>query len=601
MNQNNRSLAIIGSGPTAIFLLKHLFDNIHILRTAIGQILLYEKEAIMGMGMPYSPLTTDKYNMSNISSEEIPGLTESFAEWLRKQPADVLQEYGLSRNEIDESEVYSRLALGAYFHSQYVAYVEKLKDSGIDFREFPSEGIDDIIPEGDKFQLLSESGKSFIADKVVIATGHVFKEKDNPERKYFASPWPISKLLPEAGERYNFPVGILGASLSAFDVVSSLSHRHGTFSEAEGHTVYEPAAGTENFKLVMHDVNGWLPHLQYEQEEPMREIYRHVDRAGMMGLLDKKGHLRIRTYFDAVCRPALQEALRKDGLGPVAGALDKPEFGMEEFVEKMSERHEYPNAFDGMKQEMEKASESVDKNKPIHWKEVMDDLMYSLNFHAEFMPAEDHLFFHKTIMPFLMNVIAALPLCSAKILLALHDAGKLELQSGKVTVLDEQPSREATRIRLTAGEESRNFDYKMFIGCGGQKNIELEDYPFPSLVEQGFVQPAKVAVVDKKEFRDIAAESDNRLPAESGNYQIGGIAINAAYQVFDIHGEPNENLYDISFTHSSGLRPYSYGLQACSATAEIMVDNLARRQEGGLKAGGKQQEISKLYQANPDL
>ena len=236
MNQNNRSLAIIGSGPTAIYLLKHLYENIHILRTEIGQILLFEKEPLVGMGMPYSPLTTDKYNMSNISSEEIPGLTESFAEWLRKQPTDMLQEYGLSRNEIDESEVYSRLALGAYFHSQYEAYVEKLKDSGIDFREFPSEGIDDIIPEGDKFQLLSESGKSFIADKVVIATGHVFKEKDNPERKYFASPWPISKLLPEAGERYNFPVGILGASLSAFDVVSSLSHRHGTFSEAEGHT-----------------------------------------------------------------------------------------------------------------------------------------------------------------------------------------------------------------------------------------------------------------------------------------------------------------------------------------------------------------------------
>ena len=35
-------------------------------------------------------------------------------------------------------------------------------------------------------------------------------------------------------EFYNYPIGILGASLSAFDVVSSLTHRHGKFVEEKG-------------------------------------------------------------------------------------------------------------------------------------------------------------------------------------------------------------------------------------------------------------------------------------------------------------------------------------------------------------------------------
>ena len=55
------------------------------------------------------------------------------------------------------------------------------------------------------------------------------------------------------------------------------------------------------------------------------------------------------------------------------------------------------------------SEESVLEHKPIHWKETIDDLIYTLNFHAELMPAEDHLTLKSLVMPFLMNVIAAMP------------------------------------------------------------------------------------------------------------------------------------------------------------------------------------------------
>jgi hypothetical protein len=269
-----------------------------------------------------------------------------------------------------------------------------------------------------------------------------------------------------------------------------------------------------------------------------------------------------------VCRPALQTALLKDGLKEVAAMLDDPDFGMEEFVEQMSERHDYPNAFEGMREEMTRAENSVENNKPIHWKEVIDDLMYCLNFHAEIMPAEDQLFFHNTIMPFLMNVIAALPLRSGRKLLALYQAGKLELRSGKVELLEDQASGDATRIRFTDEKGSRIEEYKMFISCGGQRNLELPDYPFPSLVKLGLVRPARAVIADEGEFNKTADVPDDRLLREkgAGYYLTGGIDVDAAYRVINENGEPAEAIFDISFAHSTGIRPYSYGLQACNAT-----------------------------------
>ncbi len=88
----------------------------------------------------------------------------------------------------------------------------------------------------------------------------------------------------------------------------------------------------------------------------------------------------------------------------------------------MTSEHEYDEPFEGMRAEMPEAEYSIRRGKPIHWKEVLDDLMFTLNFHFEWLCAEDILTYRETIVPFLMNVIAAMPLNSAKTLLALYDA-----------------------------------------------------------------------------------------------------------------------------------------------------------------------------------
>lgn len=576
MNKNN--IAIIGSGATAIYLLKHINDNLDKLENFIQEISIFEKGIHMGMGMPYNPETTDIYNLANISSEEIPDLPETFGNWLREQKPEMLSSWNIKNLPIDDTMVYSRISLGAYFHEQYTVLIQMLTKRGILIHQIKEEEVSDIQIDEKSNRVFLQTSKGDVRnfDKVVIATGHHWFEKDNTEIGYYSSPWPIQKLLPESGEYYNYPVGTLGASLSAFDVVTSLAHRHGSFLEKGDDLSYKLHPDARHFKMILHTAEGWLPHLQYEQKYPMREIYRHTSREEMLSLINNDGFLRINTFFDKICRQALIISLEKDKMPEIVEKLKNDNVSFKNFIQIMSENHEYSDSFEGMRKERVAARISVNNNKPIYWKETLDDLMYCLNFHAELLPAEDHLFLLKEVMPFLMNVIAALPLPSANILLALYDADCIDLVTGKVELIKDSGHVDRTVIEVEKEDGTKEtFTYKMFVNCAGQKNIELEQFPFPSLIKADKVRKARARFetmdnsnnLPENVNRDLIFKEQSKL-----SLYTGGIDVDAAYRLIDKEGNPNNNIYDISFTHTSGCRPYSYGLQACSATSKILTE-----------------------------
>jgi len=575
---DKKNIAIIGSGATAIYLLKHINDHLDTFKSFIHEISIFEKGIHMGMGMPYNPETTDKFNLANISSEEIPDLPKTFGNWLREQGPEKLASWNIKDFPIEDSKVYSRISLGAYFHEQYKTLIHQLAENGIKVYQINEEEVSDIKSddESKRIYVQTHKGGTRDFDKVIIATGHHWFEADNEKIGYYSSPWPIHKLLPKSGEFYNYPIGTLGASLSAFDVVSSLAHRHGSFIEKENELRFELNPDAQGFKMIMHSAEGWLPHLQYEQEYPMREIYRHTSREEMLSLIEEDGFLRIHTFFDKVCRETLIRSFEKDKMPEMVYKLKHDKINFKEFVQIMSEDHEYSDSFEGMRKERLAARESINNNKPIYWKETLDDLMYCLNFHAELLPAEDHLFFRREVMTFLMNVIAALPLSSANILLALYDANCIDLVSGKVEVIDDSRNNESTLIEIEKPDDTKErIDYKLFVNCAGQKNIELEQFPFPSLVKDGKVRKARAKFEDLIDFNKLPKSIDKDLVFEEKNelsLYTGGVDVDAAYRLIDKYGNPNDSIYDISFTHTSGCRPYSYGLQACSATSKILTE-----------------------------
>ncbi len=600
MNSRQR-LAIIGSGPSAIYLLKHLLDEAPVLIQYIHTISIFEKGPILGMGMPYNPRMTDRYNMSNIASEELPELPVTFVDWLRGNDRSFLSEMGIEDAEISESAVYPRLALGRYFEAQYRTILAGLDEAGFEIREIPSCEIADIcrVPLTNEVLLKATGGEKHGCDRVVIATGHFWVDEDKPMEGFYASPWPISKLLPEEGQFHDFTVGTLGASLSAFDVISSLAHRHGKFSEVAGKLEFHAFPGTENFRIVMHSAEGLLPHLQFDQEEPLREIYRHAGRDEILALADEGGFLRLATYFDRVCRPALCKAFARDGMAEMVSLLEDRDFGYPEFVKMMTREHAYQNAFEGMRQEMSEARRSVLEHRPIHWKEVIDDLIYTLNFHAELMPAEDHVALRSVVMPFLMNVVAAMPLGSGDILLALYDAGKLDLVAGKVEIMEKAGNNGDTTIQVENGGEMQTISYRMFVDCSGQKPLELEDYPFQGLIESGHVRRARARFIDQKDGPDSIPEEKKDQVFRDGSqfcYPTGGLDVDGAYRLVAPDGMPQPELCDIAFPHTSGVRPYSYGLQACSDTGAILVRTFVEEFTAGVPVDGVPESMTEIYE-----
>lgn len=571
--KHRQTLAIVGSGPSCIYLLKHLLDAVEFFRERFSAIEVFEKRHTAGMGMPYNPETTERFNMSNISSEELPELTISFAEWLRSLDPTRAEELGIDPGNISEREVYSRLALGEYLHAQYHSIISGLASAGIAVREHSNCKIVDVREEARGVILFEDGGAKFEFDRVVVATGHYWPEDDHPESGYFVSPWPISKLLPKRGETFNFTIGTLGASLSAFDVVASLAHRHGTFKANGEMLSFHPDPGTEEFKIAMHSADGLLPHLQYGQAKPLRKIERHVSEEELLAMRDGDGHLRLSTYFDKVCRCVLKDAFQKDGMPELVSLLGDPAFGIVEFAEKMTEKHDYSDAFKGMRKEMAEAEKSLEEGCPIHWKEAIDDLMYTLNFYAEMLPAEDHLTLHAKFLPFLMNVIAALPLPSGRTLLALHDAGKLELISGKVKVEDANAGDTRTRVTIDDGDEASEIWYRMFINCAGQRPLGVDDYPFPTLVKAGGIREARAPFIEPDAAKKLPSEEQEKIWEDEGRkfFPIGGVDIDRGYRLVGKDGRSSEKVFDIAFPHTSGERPYSYGLQACNDTARIVV------------------------------
>ncbi|NNF20074.1 MAG: hypothetical protein HKN61_09870 [Flavobacteriaceae bacterium] len=600
-------VGLIGSGATALFFLKHISDRLGLFRDHILEIAIFEKQDKMAMGMPYSPRTTDIHNLSNISSNEIPELPETFGNWLRRQDKRSLQAVNIDDRDIDDSKVYSRLALGHYLHAQYGKLAFKINSGGVAICELNNTMVADIVYDTDRsmVRVIDDSGQVYEFSKVIIATGHAWNEGDNPSAGYYASPWPIQKIIPPEDTYHNFTIGTLGASLSAFDVVSSLAHRHGKFTENNGELKFIRAKEAKDFRIQMHSAEGWLPHLQYAQENPMREIYRHTDRETVLSLVDDEGYLSLETFFQDVCKPALKSAFRKDKKEYLNELLDNPGFGILDFVDEMSGEHEYVNSFDGMKQELLMAEASLANNRPVHWKETLDDLMYCLNFHAELLAVEDHMLLQRKVMPFLLNVIAALPLPSAKILLALHQAGCIEMIPGKVQMTDDYAKGAKTKIILEKEDGvMEQLEYRLFINCAGQDLVELEEFPFRGLVDANLVRKARVRFrTAKNPHKDLENKVRDKVFEERGKpyYEIGGIDIDPAYQILAEHGKPIDAICDIAFSHALGVRPYSYGLQACNATSKIMVTAWAKDIQKDMSGMGRSREITQLYESTDDL
>lgn len=174
---NMTQLAIVGSGPMALYTLKHLQESPSPLAIEI-----FESAESAGTGMPYRADMNADYILCNAFSREIPPVTETLIDWLASQPARELNEWELSWHDLSARAFYPRVLIGEFLQSEFENVCEQLRAAGHSVTVRTRHKMRDIVPTPQGFDLhcrVNGVKKSFACDTVIIATGHHWPETNS--------------------------------------------------------------------------------------------------------------------------------------------------------------------------------------------------------------------------------------------------------------------------------------------------------------------------------------------------------------------------------------------------------------------------------------
>jgi uncharacterized NAD(P)/FAD-binding protein YdhS len=470
-----KKICIIGSGPTGIYTLKHLVSSPIPLSVTI-----YEAEAEAGKGTPYLPGINDPIMLANIPSIEIPRLNETLVDWLYARPDDYLTEFGIVRNGINGRQFYPRLVLGDYLHDQFVATVAEAERCGHVINVLPNKRVTDIAVQSDEILVTGMSGDepfNALFDHVVLATGHNWPEQTQSRPGYFTSAWPATALQAIEGGR----VGILGTSLSAIDALMTVATSAGSFIYDEGGTLqFKIAIDRPDFHATLMSRKGLLPEADFYCPLPYLEpkvcnsaAVERIISEGPTGLLDKVFEL------------FRQEVTLADA--HYASALGLSQLNVDSFADAYYGRRADMDPFIWAAGNLAEAEQNMKNEFTVPWRYA---IMITHEIIATVVPhlnAEDFARFNKSFKGIFIDEYATVPHLSIKRLLALRNAGRLDiLKLGK----DYEISSEGLEsgARLTMGDKEVLFEN--FIDATGQSTLSANDLPFPTLIQQGAVQEA---------------------------------------------------------------------------------------------------------------
>lgn len=460
-----KRLAIVGSGPMALYSLKHIRDM-----SERRKITVFEATNIVGTGMPYRVGMNADTMLSNAFSREIPSVTHTFIDWLKNQPSSELSKWGLSQHELSARAFYPRLLVGAYLQAEFEAVCEQLRQAGHEVRVLSCHKVIDVIPLMHNFMLqceINEEVKIFESDDLFIATGHVWPEAPEIDGVSLVSPWPYTNVtsLPPTS------LGVVGSSLSAIDSIVALGHAHGNFKAQGAGLCWQPNAEAKSLMIRMVSKEGVMPEGDFYYPLPYTPLTYLTEEAvaaeiakGTEGLLERVFTLLLKE-FDATAPdylPSLGENARS-----LAG------FGKAYFKQRQA-----LGGLEAVKRDFVKTCTSIREKVTIAHRYTL------LRGHEIFgqvlrdLTNDDYTAFQKHLMPVFADCYAVVPHVSLAKVLALYDAGVLTLQQMKSTsAFREIPSG---GISIDTGTEKYRVAY--LIDTRGQKSASLSDLPFKGLV-----------------------------------------------------------------------------------------------------------------------
>ncbi len=460
-----KKVAIVGAGPTGLYTFFSLLGN-----GAPLSISIYEQAEQAGVGMPYSDDDNIRLMLANIASIEIPPLTSTYLDWLRRQDAVHLARYGVDKAGLHDRQFLPRILLGEYFRDQFLAMVEQAKERGFEIAVHESCRVTDLEAEEGSVRLWAEcqsAPKRF--DLVVIATGHVWPDEEEATRSFFPSPW--SGLLD--AEIPACKVGIMGMSLSAIDAAMAVAAQHGRFIEDEDEDLrFKLDEGSEGLTITLMSRSGILPEADFYCPIPYEPlsiatpdaIGKEV-AAGEDGLLDRVFALIAQEI--AAADPAWSERVS-------LAALDADSFADAYFGDR--QRHD---PFRWAEYNLKEVERNKRDRHTVPWRYAILRLHEAVQEIVPHLDGEDRKRFDAGLGRVFVDNYAAIPSESIRRLLALRETGVIRLlELGS----DYEMAVEEDSTTITAADTAYRFD--LFIDARGQKPLKTRDLPFPRLRSQ---------------------------------------------------------------------------------------------------------------------
>jgi len=570
IEKSKKRIAILGGGPSALFMYKRLVDaadeNI--------AITIFEKKEQLGAGMPYSTEGAGDEHITNVSDNEIPEIVTSIEEWVQTLPEHTLSRFCINPHRFNEYQVLPRLLFGQYLAAQFDLLIKKAQKLGINTDIKLGTTVVDIIddPKYGEVTVVLDTDEQQRFDQLVVCTGHNWpKSYEGKIEGYYDSPYPPSKIA----VKIDHEVAIKGSSLTAIDAIRTLARKNGVFKKDNvGKISFDLAEDSKGFKLIMHSRNGLLPALRFHLEDS------HLSNKSLLTKEDLLAHRESNNGFIAVDyifdKDFKAIFIEKD----LEFYQKIKDMNIEAFVEMIMDLRERVAPFQLLKAEYVEAEKSIKRKESIYWKEMLAVLSFAMNYPAKYLSAEDMLRLQKTLMPLISIVIAFVPQSSCKELLALYDAGLLDIVSvGSDSEV--RPEQNGGVTYIYTNEDGIKVDqyFKTFIDCVGQPHLNYQDFPFKSLRTDKVISPAKLKFKDAQEgVKELEKGHDVEFDAE-GNYylNVSGIAINDNFNVVDSYGAYNERIFIMAVPYIGGYNPDYSGLDFCEAASDRIIKQMAKK------------------------
>jgi hypothetical protein len=565
MENNYKTIALIGGGPAALFALKHiLLQNVQ-----PETIYIFEKNERLGAGMPYSRHGADHEHVANVSANELPELYEDFVTYIKKHYPSDFPEF-VENGTVNEYEVIPRLLLGNYLEAQFKNYIHLAKKSGIEIHIHTQTSVQDIVKKenDDYFTVVTESG-SYEASATLICTGHFWPlTHEQKQPGWYDSPYPPSKF----NYSTDYPVAVRGTSLTAIDAVKTLARRNGKFVREDKELKYELNDDSKNFSISLFSLRGFLPALRFHSEEDaysenwimsLEDIYEYKKSHGGFVDLDYVYDLHFMQPLKRK-KPAFYEEIK--------------DLSMEEFVNKMLKIRDELDSFELFKAEYAEAEKSIHRHQSIAWKETLSAFSYAVNYPAKHFSAEDMLRLRKSLLPLISVIIASLPQSSYREVIALYNAGLIRLVSVNEDSRIEPHEEQGAVYHYTDSKGQRISEhYKLYVDAIGQQPIQFNDVPFDGLKQNGLISSGYLKFKNPERAK-VAYQEDSRNIIETDTDQyylrVKGLNINDYFQALDYYGKTIPDLFIMAVPYIAGLNPDYSGLDFCDTAAKRIADAL---------------------------